>query len=118
MQVYALEAAKGGPKLVAVAAGRRGLSSSRPGRVIGTAASMSTLAELLTKAESRPVLDMTGITGLFNFDLRYTPEPNDVDGGPPLATALTEQLGLRLERRKLPVEVLVVDGANRVPVEN
>jgi uncharacterized protein (TIGR03435 family) len=119
MAVNVLEPSKGGAKLTVAPAGRRGTSSARPGRVVATSVSLSVFAELLTRAEDRPVIDMTGIAGLFDFDLRYTPELDAAaaDAGPSLATALTEQMGLRLERRKLPVEVLVIDRANKVPTE-
>ena len=120
MPVYTLEAAKGGAKLTAVAPGTRGSTSAGPGRVIAPAATLGTFAELLTKAEDHPVVDMTGIAGLFHFDLRYSSGSEGSAGDPatPLATALAEQFGLRLERRRLPVEVVVVDRANKVPTEN
>jgi uncharacterized protein (TIGR03435 family) len=120
MTVYALEVSRDGPKLTAAPDGRRGSTSARAGRVIATSASLATFAELLTKAEGRPVVDLTGIPGLFDIDLRYTPELGGAasEGGPSLVAALREQVGLRLERRKLPVEMLVVDRADRVPTEN
>jgi uncharacterized protein (TIGR03435 family) len=120
MTVYALEATRDGAKLTAAPEGRRGSTSARAGRVIATSASLAAFAELLTKAEGRPVVDLTGIPGLFDMDLRYTPElgRTDAEGGPSLIAALREQLGLRLERRKLPVEVLVVERGDRVPTEN
>jgi uncharacterized protein (TIGR03435 family) len=120
MTVYALEAGRDGLKLTTTPAGRRGSTSARSGRVIATSATLATFAELLTKAEGRPVVDSTGVAGLFDIDLRYTPDLGDTagDGGPSLTAALREQLGLRLERRRLPVEVLVVERGDRIPAEN
>jgi uncharacterized protein (TIGR03435 family) len=68
----------------------------------------------------RPVIDKTGVSGRFDFHLEFsanpltavrkpgTPEPSDT-AGPSIFVALKEQLGLKLERAKGPVQVLVVD---------
>ncbi|SPE34581.1 conserved exported hypothetical protein [Candidatus Sulfopaludibacter sp. SbA3] len=120
--VYALVLAKGGPKMTAVTgpAGRTVFAGSITGRVHANAASVATFAELLAKASDRPVVDMTGLTGLYNFDLTYTPELSaaPADAPPALPTALQEQLGLRLEKREMPIEFLVIDRADKVPTEN
>ena len=63
----------------------------------------------------RPVVDQTGLGGTFDFSLEWTPEPSpgaDVQAdvsGPTLSEALNEQLGLKLEPRTGPVDVLVID---------
>jgi uncharacterized protein (TIGR03435 family) len=73
----------------------------------------------------RPVIDKTGLTGKYSFELKWDASPpsaaessvaSDPDGGS-IFTALQEQLGLRLESQKGPVRVLVVDRAER-PSEN
>ena len=96
---------------------------------------MAILATLLSRFERQIVIDMTGLNGPFAVDLQWTPDAlrNRVsqDGAPPLPngqalsvdgpsvpTPLQEQLGLRLESRKGPVDVLVVDHAEKVPAEN
>ncbi|MGC2637584.1 MAG: TIGR03435 family protein [Acidobacteriaceae bacterium] len=74
------------------------------------------------ETEGRPLLDETGLTGTYDFDLRWTPEiltatvkPGDnstIDpgpAGPSLLTALEDQLGLKLDSERSPVEVLVID---------
>ena len=77
----------------------------------------------------RRVIDKTGLTGKYDFELKWTPtQPSAAplspppqrpesalaaDPGPSLFTALQEQLGLRLESEKGPVEVLVIDRAER-----
>jgi uncharacterized protein (TIGR03435 family) len=83
----------------------------------------------------RPVVDMTGVEGVFNFTLEYSPDdalkaaPPTVDGSagsgaggdpplPPLRKALQDKLGLKVEPRVIPVNVLIVDHAERVPIEN
>lgn len=71
----------------------------------------------------RPVIDKTGLTGRFDFDMAFAPE---FEGPPPAApagsapsfqTALREQLGLRLEGGRAPVNVLVVEEV-QAPKEN
>jgi uncharacterized protein (TIGR03435 family) len=75
----------------------------------------------------RPIIDKTNLTGTYDVDLKFapqtaaaptatfdtTPEP----GGPSIFTALTEQLGLRLESSKGPIDVLVIDSVQK-PSEN
>jgi uncharacterized protein (TIGR03435 family) len=83
---------------------------------------MNRLAALLSRTTRMPVLDKTGLTGFYQFDLRYanevSPKPEEIPAGPSIFTAVQEQLGLKLESKKGPVEVLVVDHAERIPVEN
>jgi uncharacterized protein (TIGR03435 family) len=83
---------------------------------------LQVVAERLIQFLGRPVIDRTGLTGNFDLDLSYTPDNPVVDASnapnaPSLVTALREQLGLRLEPSKAPVEVLVVDRV-RPPIEN
>jgi uncharacterized protein (TIGR03435 family) len=105
------------------------------GRLLHPQMPMAMLATLLSRFERQIVIDMTGLTGPFSIDLQWTPDslrnrvsqdgaaplvngqPVNVDG-PSLPTALQEQLGLRLESRKGPVDVLVVDHAEKVPADN
>jgi uncharacterized protein (TIGR03435 family) len=98
-----------------------------PGRFIGTSVPLATLARtLVTWVNGRDVRDRTGLTGLYDVDLTWTPErlgplplnaPADLvrareaidPNGPSLFTAVQEQLGLKLESTKDKVEVLVID---------
>ena len=67
----------------------------------------------------RKVVDETGLAGAFNFDLEYYGSSSAVaDLGPKVFEALERQLGLKLEPRKAPVEILVGDSASRIPTEN
>jgi uncharacterized protein (TIGR03435 family) len=60
----------------------------------------------------RPVIDRTGLSGTFDLDLKYTPDPAvQREDFPYLTMAVEEQLGLKLESRKEPREVLVIDDA-------
>jgi len=64
---------------------------------------------------------MTGLPGLFDVDLQWTSErggaPTTSDK-PSIYTAVQEQLGLKLEARKSPLDMLVVDSAQKVPDDN
>jgi uncharacterized protein (TIGR03435 family) len=120
---YALVPGKNGPKLHEVQ-----LNASAPpmsyriGRITHPQISMQTLALLLSRQLREMVLDQTGLKGLYELKLEWTPENQQggdaVEHGPSIFTAVQEQLGLRLEGRKDPVDVLVIDRADRVPEGN
>jgi uncharacterized protein (TIGR03435 family) len=78
------------------------------------------LAELLPGWLVAPVVDKTGLTGTYDFNLTFTTRGPDApaDSPPDLFTAVQQQLGLRLEQKKIPVDVLVVDRAGKTPKEN
>jgi uncharacterized protein (TIGR03435 family) len=87
------------------------------------------LANTLSNIVGQAVVDRTGLTGNFDIDLTWTPEqtaqrppdtqdpPHADPDGPSIFTALQEQLGLKLESEKTPVDVLVIDHAEH-PIEN
>ena len=91
------------------------------GRLTGTGQSMQNLANVLGSfGLSRMVLDRTGLTGGFDFELRWTPDnlrsgaaSAQANDAPSIFAALQEQLGLRLESQRGPVEFLVVDSIER-----
>ena len=71
-------------------------------------------AELLSQLTGRPVTDETGLDGAFEIDLRWTPEGQEArSDAPSLFTALPEQLGLRLDARRGPMRMLVIDSVDR-----
>ena len=86
---------------------------------------MSQLTVFLTRQVQRAVLDRTGLTGTFDVNLTWTPDqipqnvealgvpPIDPNNSPSIFTALQEQLGLKLESTRGPVEVLVIDSVER-----
>jgi uncharacterized protein (TIGR03435 family) len=78
---------------------------------------LSTFASVFSGMLGRKVIDKTGLEGNFEIDLHWTPEDKPDDGGPSVFTAIQEQLGLRLQASKGPVEVLVIDRAEK-PSEN
>jgi uncharacterized protein (TIGR03435 family) len=133
MPIYDLVLAKSGPKLKPSEA--KNASDSRirggGGHMNFEASSLAELIEWLSGAAGhRIILNKTGLTGRFNFTLDYTPEtfrggkapdptaegtidPNGIS----IFTALQEQLGLKLESARGPVEVLVIDSVQK-PTEN
>ena len=81
---------------------------------------MSTLAEFLSRRMDLPVLDQTGLPGFYDlkFDWEEDVDTPDNSSRPTLRYVLEDQLGLKLESRKAPLEVLIVDRAEKVPTEN
>ena len=96
-------------------------------RVTAGGMSMEALARSLAGQVGRLVINRTGLMGGFDFDLEFAPDPTMIPAGaqlpppdanaPSIFTALEEQLGLRLEATRGPVEVLVIDRVER-PTEN
>jgi uncharacterized protein (TIGR03435 family) len=66
----------------------------------------------------QPVVDATGIDGLYDINLKFAPAGATESELPSIFTAVQEQLGLKLEPRKVPVENLVVDHVEKEPVDN
>jgi bla regulator protein blaR1 len=111
-----------GPKRL----GRRGGAMMRMGRgeISAQQISMTVFATQLSQMLGRSVIDKTGLTGKYDLKLHWTPEEGEFAGpkepgpdapppadpnGPSIYTALQEQLGLKLEGRKGPVEIVVID---------
>jgi uncharacterized protein (TIGR03435 family) len=120
MRAYALTVTKKGPKMREVAPGSKdfaimnGEVTFRSATGSGpTGVSMATLADDLSglSAINAPVIDRTGLPGTYAFELNFSTREDD--GRPTIWTALQEQLGLKLESIKAPIEVLVVDHIER-----
>jgi uncharacterized protein (TIGR03435 family) len=127
--VYALVVNKGGPKIQESTEPRGLIRKIGRATIKGQAVALGMLALNLSNELGRRVIDKTGLDGKYDFELKWgvsqepaaqirstqTPElapPADNDG-PSIFAALQEQLGLRLESWKGPVEVLVIDRAQR-----
>jgi uncharacterized protein (TIGR03435 family) len=150
VQLYVLVVAKNGPKLQEVKLDDTESSKSKGGPPPGTgymtagpsvgqmrgyASLIANLTGMLTRYLHRPVIDRTGLTGRYDFTLRWTPDENqpqassnsqgspgfslsglpasDPTGSPTLFTAIQEQLGLKLESAKGPIEFIVIDHVER-----
>jgi bla regulator protein blaR1 len=134
LPLYALVVAKGGHKLQpnnAPDGSSQGMSAGR-GMLKGTRVSPEFIAQALAGSTGRIVRDETGLTGFYDFKMEWTPDGPAVAPdkaadkaeeraaalvGPTIYTALQEQLGLKLEAKKGPVDILIVDHAER-PSEN
>ena len=130
LPAYVLVVAKSGPKFHE--SGTEGDSDIRPdpGRmsVVVHRQPVSQLVEMLSNVFHTAVVDMTDLKGRYDITLnlaKYAAElapkgPGEapIDPAALIMTALQEELGLKLESRKLPLELLIVDHAERTPVEN
>jgi uncharacterized protein (TIGR03435 family) len=85
------------------------------GRFTMTSVTLDTLATMLTKPAGRLVSDRTGLTGLFDVDLEWAEEAGS--DKPSIFAAVQEQLGLKLESVREPVDVVVIDHVER-PTED
>ncbi len=118
---YALVIAKGGPKVTAVPGPEaRNLGGSLRGRVHLQSATIATFVDRLMRTLEKPVVNETGLAGLYNFDLTFAADvtQSSEEAPPGLSDALQQQLGLKLDKRELQIEVLVVDRADKVPAQN
>jgi uncharacterized protein (TIGR03435 family) len=81
---------------------------------------LARFCDQLSGRVGRPVLDRTGLAGDFSFELYFTPDGANAgdDAEPGIFDALREQLGLRLEAGRGPVELLIVERAEKVPTGN
>lgn len=111
MPVYDLVIAKGGPKLHEVdKPGMLGLGATQ---LNGRGANIPMLANQLAGRVGRSVLDKTGLTGYYEFQLKWAPLGATDSTDPDLFAAIQDQLGLKLESSRGPVEVLVIDHAEK-----
>jgi bla regulator protein blaR1 len=127
LPIYALNADKNGPRADALKESQSyGGIGLRSGSMTGVGAPMGVLVSILSNLLQRPVVDRTGLIGMYDFTLKWTPDQAAPAAGAPTAepaeppsifTALREQLGLRLDSARGPVEVLVIDRAEK-PSEN
>jgi uncharacterized protein (TIGR03435 family) len=108
MSVYELMVAKAGSKLKE-SVGPRTFFTARPGLISGTQVSTRELVVALSRLLDRSVTDHTNLAGLYDVKVDWTPDSATGDLGVFLFTAIQEQLGLKLESTKGPVEVLVID---------
>jgi uncharacterized protein (TIGR03435 family) len=122
LQGYVLLPATGGLKVTASTDDRAyGVDLSRfpdKTRIACRHCTMDNFAGTLADVVGRVVVDQSGSTKEFSFVLEWSPNQDANDAGPSIFTALKEQLGIRLEARKVPVSMLVVDSIRQTPTEN
>jgi len=136
LSVYSITVAKAGLKLVKTEnspGNLPGFGGRGPGSIAVRNSTMSDFAGFLqSRILDRPVVDQTGLTDRYDFQLKWTPDVNQspqpgqppppaaidaADAPPDLFAALQQQLGLKLESTKAPVEVAVIDKVEK-PSEN
>jgi uncharacterized protein (TIGR03435 family) len=123
LSVYALTLAKGGPKLTPSKGDPNGLPNDDDTENAGQATvrmnntTMREFALDLLFHTDRPIVDRTGLTGRYDFQLKWTFDdaraPTNGSAAPSLFTAIQEQMGLKLEAVKAPVDVMVIDKVER-----
>jgi uncharacterized protein (TIGR03435 family) len=123
LAVYAITVAKGGEKMAGSAGDPNGTpdeNENSNGGVVTmrmTNMSMGELAPDLGYFLDRPAVNQTGLAGRYDFQLKWTADeskaPADGSAPPGMFTAIQEQLGLKLEPAKAPVEVLAIDAVER-----
>jgi len=119
---------KKGSKLQEAAPGTDAAGSTvRQGQIVLHRASITALIVILGRFTGRPIVDMTGMKGAYDVKLEWTPlkkvsaipgDAGDLPEGPTFFEAVQEQLGLKLETRKGPMDVIVVDHAEKKPLPN
>jgi uncharacterized protein (TIGR03435 family) len=130
----------GFPQLPAGRAGMMAVGSKGRMRVVSRMQTLSVLINMMENQLGRPVVDKTGLTGKYDFNLEFSTEglaqpaalaallppappggaPIDAqnEGGPSVFEAFDKQLGLKLESKKDPIEMLVLDSVDKVPTDN
>ncbi|HET9833800.1 MAG TPA: TIGR03435 family protein [Vicinamibacterales bacterium] len=118
--IYELVVSKGGAKLKEAKPNEPTQQQMGRGQLAVTATSMSQLLPILSPLTARQVVDKTGLDGLYDFTLTFALEASRPDAplpvdpsAPSIFTAIQEQLGLKLESARGPVDVLVIDRAEK-----
>jgi len=133
LPVYAMSVAKGGPKLkefvfdpaVPASARHGGGVQMSMGMIAAHECTIPYFLAMLSRQLGRTVIDRTGLTGNYDFTLRWSPDNGATSASegaqddtlPSIFSAVQEQLGLKLESTKAPADVLVVDHLER-PSQN
>ncbi len=123
MSVYVLGLGKGAPKMTESSGDTAASLGATSAGVAFHRQPISRFTFMLTRRLDRPVLDATGLTGLYDFTidlsgLGYAGRPAEDPSAPSVFTTVQRDLNLKLESRRELIEVLAIESANRVPVEN
>jgi len=124
LPVYNLVVAKNGVKMKEAPPSEQGgygmgMDSMGVGRINSKGMEIAALVQSLSNPVGRKIIDKTGLTAKYEVNLTWAwnDDPGSGDSGPSIFTALQEQLGLKLEPAKAPIDVIVIDHIER-PSEN
>lgn len=117
LSAYALIKGSGRLKLRENEGGQNNSTIMNDGRREMKGMNMAALAQFASLMLRRPVADATGLSGNYDFPLDLTQEESGKDSAPSIFTVIAD-LGLKLESRKTPLDVIVIEAGNKVPVEN
>ena len=126
LPVYVLLPGKGEAKVKPAGPDEKPTLSGNAQGATFTAFPISRFTFMLTRRMDRPVLDQTGLKGIYTYTvdlsgLGFAGRPADRqegEAGPSIFTTVQRDLGLKLEARKEPISMLVIDSANKIPTEN
>jgi len=123
LDVYALLPGKGPAKVTEPTPGEQTSLGGGATGVKFTKQPISRLTFMLTRRMDRPVIDMTGLKGFYDFTLDtsglgFGGNPPQDTSAPSIFTTIQENLGLRLQAQKAPIEILAVDHAEKTPTAN
>ena len=120
MTAYVLTPGKDGAKLKAVDSELRDVRTARGAhRWIAGKLTMPYFAGLLSNMVDQPVIDETGLKGVYDIDVEWaSDETAGMDDTPSLPAVLAGKLGLQLDSRKAPVDIYVIDRVDRTPTTN
>jgi uncharacterized protein (TIGR03435 family) len=128
MQAYVVNVDKAGLKMTETSTEGESTFEPQPKRMALSMqrASISELATLISRILQAPVVDATHLTGRYDavFDMtKYAQDMHPAEGTPPdmaglMTTALREEFGLRIELKRTPVDIVVVDHAEKKPLAN
>jgi uncharacterized protein (TIGR03435 family) len=134
MQIYALEQGKGPLKMKESQEGTTGAArcvrsfGRREGATLAAECTHMTSADIAQQVmalapgyfRDAPVVDLTGLGGIYDFTLQWVTaiEVNAGSPGPTMLNAVEQQLGLKIERRRQTMEAIVIDAVDRKPTEN
>jgi uncharacterized protein (TIGR03435 family) len=115
---------QGFPTLAPAFTGVRGVPGNGRMKLAAQRASLDKVLGMLGDSLDRPIIDQTGLAGLYDLKMEFefrgrpgAPSANAPDPAPTVASAL-EKLGLKLEPKQMPFDVLVIDRLDKIPTEN
>ena len=110
---YRLTAPKGDTKMVKLSPNDPiGFRVVQPGRIEGQG-TIAMLVKILPSLVRAPIDDATGLKGAYDMSLEWTLDETSDDGKPSIFSALSERLGLILKAERVPIDVLVIDHAEK-----